>query len=85
MKNSSPPQEDIYFGLNRESDERSLALFLDRFADERLLTALIPRMSDGEIIQLVDTLSGLMRKHFSEREYHRLFLGEERSPHSGKK
>jgi hypothetical protein len=39
--------------------------------------ALIPRLSEAEINELVDRLTGLMRRHFSEDEYHRFFLGEE--------
>ena len=66
--------ENICFGLNRETDERSLAEFLQRFAQPAFLQALIPRLEEGEITSLLDFLSRLMHKHCSEKEYHCLFL-----------
>ena len=66
--------ENICFGLNRETDERSLAAFLQRFAEPAFLQTLIPRLEDEEIAALLDFLSRLMHKHCSEKEYHRLFL-----------
>ena len=65
---------DICFGLNRETDERSLAAFLQRFAEPAFLQTLIPRLKEEEITSLLDFLSSLMHKHCSEKEYHRLFL-----------
>jgi hypothetical protein len=66
--------QDICFGLNRETDERSLIAFLQRFAEPPFLQALIPRLEEEEITSLLDFLSRLMHKHCSEKEYHRLFL-----------
>jgi hypothetical protein len=66
--------QDICFGLNRETDERSLTAFLQRFADPPFLQTLIPRLEEEEITSLLDFLSRLMHKHCSEKEYHRLFL-----------
>ncbi|MFA6283800.1 MAG: hypothetical protein WC633_06640 [Desulfurivibrionaceae bacterium] len=65
---------NICFGLNRETDERSLEAFLQRFAEHEFLQTLIPRLEAGEITSLLDFLSRLMHKHCSEKEYHRLFL-----------
>lgn len=69
-----PKVSEIAFGLDRDTDERSLQLFLERFARPELLAALVPRLSDQEIIALLDLLSGLMKNHLREAEYHRLFL-----------
>jgi hypothetical protein len=66
--------EAISFGFDRSTDERSLALFLSCFADQKLLDTLLPRLEDNEILQVVDFITGLMHKHLSEKEYHRLFL-----------
>jgi hypothetical protein len=66
--------QDICFGLNRETDERSLTAFLQRFAEPTFLQTLIPRLEEEEITSLLDFLSRLMHKHCSEKEYHRLFL-----------
>jgi hypothetical protein len=73
---ASLPAEEICFGLNRESDERSLAAFIEKFADPAFLQTLIARLDDTEITATLDFLSSLMHKHISEEEYHRLFLGE---------
>ncbi|MFH1216354.1 MAG: hypothetical protein V1706_07625 [Pseudomonadota bacterium] len=69
---------EICFGLNRHTDECSLAAFLQMFCREHLLETLIPRMADGDISDTVNFLTGIMKKHLSETEYHSLFLGEEK-------
>ena len=68
--------EAISFGFDRATDERSLALFLSCFAEQQLLDTLLPRLADEEILQVVDFITGLMQKHLSEEEYHKLFLSE---------
>lgn len=75
-KNPAPLRKanEIAFGLDRATDELSLALFLERFARPELLAALVPRLGDQEIVALLDHLGGLMKKHLREPEYHRLFL-----------
>lgn len=66
----------ICFGMNRALDEQSLATFLQRATSDALLQELIPRLADDELSSVVDFLTGLMHKHFSEQEYHKLFLGD---------
>jgi hypothetical protein len=66
----------ICFGLDRTTDEHSLALLLARFADGALLHTLLPRLTDSEIETTVHCLTKLMKKHLSHREYHQLFLGQ---------
>ncbi len=75
-KEQSAPAQTIAFGFDRAMDEQSLALFLQRVADEKLLETLLPRLQDEEILATVDFLTGIMQKHFSEKEYHSLFLKE---------
>ena len=70
--------QDICFGLNRETDECSLAIFLKLFSRDKLLQALIPRLGDDEIIQLVDQLTAVLRNHLQENEYHELFLDDDK-------
>jgi quinol monooxygenase YgiN len=62
------------FGYSREEDERSLIVFLQKFSDDDLMQLLRSRVSDSEIENLVDLLTGLMKKHLSEEEYHHYFL-----------
>ena len=66
--------EQICFGFDRPTDERSLVAFLAAFSDRPLLQTLVSRLADEEIHALVDFLTGLMKKHLTEQEYHRLFL-----------
>lgn len=68
--------EQICFGLNRELDEASLALFLRLFSREELLNALLPRLAEEEISSVVNQLTGILRQHLTEKEYHEIFLGD---------
>ena len=70
------PATDICFGLNRQLDEQSLAIFLQRATSDALLEVLIPRLEDAEVTAVVDFLTRLLGRHLSEQEYHRLFLGD---------
>lgn len=67
----------VGFGLDRETDEATVAAYLQMFSDDDCLRAMVSRMSDAELEELFNLLSGLLRRHFSEPEYHRLFLKEE--------
>jgi hypothetical protein len=62
------------FGYSREEDERSLIVLLQKFSEDDLMQLLSGRISDAEIENLVDHLTGLMKKHLSEEEYHHYFL-----------
>ena len=64
----------VGFGLDRETDEKSLMVYLQKFSDDALLAALVPRLNDGEIQELFERISLLLKKHLQEAEYHRLFL-----------
>ena len=66
----------LHFGFDRATDEQSFGLFLQRFVDKKLLETLLPRLQDEDILATVDFLTGVMRKHLSEKEYHTLFLAE---------
>jgi len=64
----------IGFGLNRKSDQDTVIYYLQKFSDDRLMEVLKDRMSDEDRQAIFDLLSGLLRKHLSEPEYHRYFL-----------
>ena len=74
QKKNVPPADAIIFGLNRTTDEQSIVSFFKLFSSDALLSTLVPRLTDREIATLTDILTGLMRQHLSEQEYHRLFL-----------
>lgn len=64
----------IAFGLDRATDEASLMAYLQKLTDDAVLDALLPRLSDAEIEELVQLAGGLLKRHLTESEYHRLFL-----------
>ena len=64
----------LAFGYSREEDERTLIAFLQMFSDDDLMKLLTSRLSNSEIENLANLLTGLMKKHLSEKEYHRYFL-----------
>jgi hypothetical protein len=66
--------EQICFGLDRPLDEQSLIAFMEILSAPGLLHTLVPRLADEEILAVVDLFTGLMKKHLSHEEYHRLFL-----------
>jgi hypothetical protein len=67
----------VGFGLNRETDESSFVAYLQQFSDDELMTVLKKRVTDEEINEVADLIHRLMRNHFTEDEYHRLFLKDE--------
>lgn len=67
----------VGFGLNRATDENTVFYYLQKFSDDALMETIKGRMSDQELATIFNTLSGLLRNHLSEPEYHRLFLKEE--------
>ena len=64
----------IGFGLNRETDEKTICYYLQKFSDDTLMENLINKLSDRELQDLFDLITRLLKKHLSDAEYHRLFL-----------
>jgi hypothetical protein len=64
----------IGFGLNRESDMDTVIYYLQKFSDDQLMKLLRGRLTDQDRQAIFDLISGLLRKHLSEPEYHRYFL-----------
>ena len=67
----------VGFGLNRETDENTVKVYLQKFSDDRVLESLIKRMTEEELSDIFGLISRLLRKHLTESEYHRLFLKDE--------
>jgi len=67
----------ICFGLDHALDVQSFATYLQLLGQEELAALLAARMTSDEIIACVDGLTGLLRKHLSEAEYHRYFLHDQ--------
>ncbi len=66
----------VGFGLDRETDEATLKVYLQKFSDDACLAGLVPRLDAAELAELFDLLSRLLRRHLSSPEYHALFLKE---------
>ena len=64
----------IGFGLNRESDIDTVIYYLQKFSDDQLMKLLRDRLTDQDRQAIFDLISGLLRKHLSEPEYHLYFL-----------
>ena len=67
----------VGFGADRQTDEHTLMVYFQMFSDDETLRTLVKRMNDGELENAFDFLSGLLKKHFSEDEYHAMFLKDE--------
>ncbi len=64
----------IAFGLDRETDEKSLIAYLQKFTDDEMMQVLVKRLSDDDISKILDYVLGILKKHLKEEEYHRIFL-----------
>jgi len=64
----------IGFGLDRETDEKTITCYLQKFSDDAVMAAIIKRLDDGELLAIFDLINRLLRRHFTDDQYHRLFL-----------
>ena len=64
----------VGFGLDRETDEATVMVYLQKFSDDELMKKIIPRMTTDELDGAFTLLSQLLKRHLSEDEYHSLFL-----------
>ena len=62
------------FGLDRETDEETIMFYLQKFSEDSFLKALLPRLSDHELEEIYLFIDKKLKAHFSEEEYHELFL-----------
>ncbi|MBI4800026.1 MAG: cytoplasmic protein [Desulfarculus sp.] len=64
----------VGYGLDRPTDQATLQVYLQKFSDDDCLARLLPRLQQEQMDTLFDLLSGLLRQHLNEEEYHALFL-----------
>ena len=67
----------IGFGLNCESDMDTVTYYLQKFSDDQLMQLLRKRLTDEDREAIFDLISGILKKHLSEPEYHRYFLKDD--------
>jgi len=68
----------IGFGLDRETDENTVQVYLQKFSDDNLMRRLIKRLDDEELEEIFLLISRLLKSHMTESEYHALFLKDSR-------
>ncbi len=65
------------FGMDRQTDENTVAVFLQKFSDDEMMKVILKRMSDNELAEIFEVVSKLLKIHLTEPEYHRYFLKDE--------
>jgi hypothetical protein len=64
----------VGYGFDRPTDQATLQVYLQKLSDDECMARILPRLSQRQMDALFDTMSALLREHFSEDEYHALFL-----------
>lgn len=67
----------VGFGFSPESDMDTVIYYLQKFSDDDLMALIRNRLTDDDREAIFNLISGLLRKHLSEPEYHRYFLKDE--------
>lgn len=65
------------YGLDRETNENTLQVYLQKFSDDNLMRTILKRMADEDLNEIFDVISKMLKKYLNEPEYHELFLKEE--------
>ena len=65
------------YGLDRESNENTVQMYLQKFSDDRLMKTILKRMTDEDLTEIFDFMGKMLKKYLTEHEYHQLFLKEE--------
>ncbi|KMY68796.1 cytoplasmic protein [Desulfocarbo indianensis] len=64
----------VGYGLDRETDQATLQFYLQKFSDDAFMKLILPRLRQEDMDRLFDLLSGFLRQHLEEEEYHQHFL-----------
>ena len=65
------------YGLDRQSNENTVQVYLQKFSDDHLMKTILKRMTDDDLTNLFEITSKMMKKYLTGPEYHQLFLKEE--------
>lgn len=66
----------VGFGFDREGDENALTYYLQKFSDDECMALIRERISQGDMEELFDLLTRLLKTYLAEQEYHKVFLKE---------
>jgi hypothetical protein len=67
----------VGYGLDRQSDEDTVQVYLQKFSDDRLMKTILKRMSDDDLAEVFEVTSRMLKEYLTEPEYHQLFLKDE--------
>lgn len=62
------------FGLDRETDQETVMVYLQKFSDDTFLKTFLKRASHEELDEIYTMINRLIKKHLTEHEYHAEFL-----------
>lgn len=65
------------YGLDRQSNENTVQLYLQKFSDDRLMKTILKRMNDDDLSEIFEITIKMLKKYLTDPEYHQLFLKEE--------
>ncbi|HOC46651.1 MAG: hypothetical protein PHT96_13795 [Syntrophorhabdaceae bacterium] len=65
------------YGMDRQTDEYTVQVYLQKFSDDELMKVMLKRMSDAELGEFFEMISKMLKIHLAEPEYHRYFLKDE--------
>lgn len=71
----------LCFGLNENLDQESLAIILQLIGRKEFSDLLASRMNSEEIEKFMNQITGLLKQHLTEAEYHSKFLLNEKHHH----
>lgn len=71
----------VGFGMDRETDENTVIVYLQKLADDRLMDLLRKRLDEADLEEIFLFVNRLLKKHLSENEYHDYFLLDEGHHH----
>lgn len=66
----------VGYGLDRQTDEDTVQIYLQKFSDDHLMKTILKRMSDDDLTEIFEVTSKMLKKYLTEPEYHQLFLKE---------
>ncbi len=66
----------VGFGFDREGDEKTLTYYLQKFSNDECMALVRERISQGDMEELFDLLTRLLKTCLTEEEYHKVFLKE---------
>jgi hypothetical protein len=67
----------VGYGLDRQSDENTVQLYLQKFSDDSLMNTILKRMTDEDLEEVFEMTAKMLKKYLTEPEYHQLFLKDE--------